>query len=74
MIDKNYGHVVTISGVSGIFGSFGFCDYSASKYAIVGFEESMRNDLISLDKTGVKTTIIFPHYINCGMSENTKKR
>jgi all-trans-retinol dehydrogenase (NAD+) len=61
MLEKNHGHVVTIASIAGIFGSAGLADYCASKFASVGFEESLRNEFINLNKTGVKSTIVCPY-------------
>ena len=55
MMSKNHGHLVTIASMAGIVGAAGLGDYCASKFAAVGFEESIRNELVRLGKTGVKT-------------------
>ena len=72
MLNKNHGHVVTVSSIAGMFGTAGLCDYCASKFAAVGFDESLRNELINLGKTGVKTTLVCPYYINTGMFDGVK--
>jgi len=54
-MSKNHGHLVTIASMAGIVGAAGLGDYCASKFAAVGFEESIRNELVRLGKTGVKT-------------------
>ena len=72
MIEKNHGHLVTIASMAGKFGSAGLCDYCASKFAVVGFDESVRNDLVRLKKNGVKTTVVCPFYINTGMFKGAK--
>ena len=74
MIEKNHGHVVTIASMAGIFGQSGLCDYCASKFAAVGFEESFSNELIRLGKTGVKSTVVCPFYINTGMFDGVKSQ
>lgn len=72
MIEKNHGHVVTIASVAGLFGTAGLVDYCSSKFAAVGFDESLRNELSRLGKTGVKTTCINPYYINTGMFDGVR--
>jgi len=67
MLERNHGHVVTIASLAGIFGVTGLADYCASKFAAVGFDESLRMELVSLGKTGVHTTVICPYYISTGM-------
>lgn len=51
-----------------------FIDYCASKFAAVGFAESMALELLATGADGVKTTIVCPFFINTGMFDgaNTK--
>ena len=72
MLQKNHGHLVTIASMAGFFGNAGLGDYCASKFAAVGFEESFRNELVKMNKTGVKTTLVCPYYINTGMFDGVK--
>ncbi len=60
MIQKNHGHVVTIASIGGYFGISGLCDYCASKFAAVGFDESLRDELARTGKDKVYTTVICP--------------
>jgi all-trans-retinol dehydrogenase (NAD+) len=41
MLDRNHGHIVSVASMAGLFGVSGLCDYSASKFAAVGFNESL---------------------------------
>ena len=74
MVEKNYGHIMTITNVSSLFAIRGLCDYTASKFSVIGFEESLRNELILLGKTGVNTTLICNFYLkskmNVSLNEN----
>ncbi|XP_062850092.1 epidermal retinol dehydrogenase 2 isoform X1 [Trichomycterus rosablanca] len=74
MIAANHGHVVSIASSAGLIGVSGLADYCASKFAAVGFAESMALELHALGCNGVKTTIVCPFFINTGMFEgaNTK--
>ena len=67
MLENNHGHIVTIASVAGLYGTPKLCDYSASKSAVIGFDYSLRIELLRLNKTGVKTTCVCPYYINTGM-------
>jgi len=67
MIQRNQGHIVTIASLAGFFGSCGQGDYCASKFAAVGFDESLRMELASMGRTGVRTTVVCPFYISTGM-------
>jgi all-trans-retinol dehydrogenase (NAD+) len=71
MIENNDGHIVCISSILGLFGCSTVCDYSASKFACLGFTESLRNELIRLDRTNIKTTIVCPALMDTGMFTGT---
>ena len=66
MISANKGHIVTIASSAGLTGVCKMTDYCASKYAAVGLNESLRNELNSMN-SNVKTTCVCPYYINTGM-------
>lgn len=67
MLKNNQGHIVTVSSLTGVFGSAGLCDYSASKAAVIGLDSSLRFELLRLKRTGVKTTCVCPYLIDTGM-------
>ena len=73
MIERNSGHVVTISSAAGIIGVKGLSDYCAGKFAAFGFDESLRMELKRM-KSKVRTTIICPFFINTGMFDGVKTR
>lgn len=39
------GYIVNVSSIGGFIGIFGYTDYSASKFAIIGFSEALRSEL-----------------------------
>jgi len=39
------GYIVNTSSIAGLIGVFGYTDYSASKFAIIGFSEALRSEL-----------------------------
>lgn len=45
MLEKNHGHLVTIASSAGLFGVTGLADYCASKFAAVGFDETLRMEI-----------------------------
>ncbi|XP_055459522.1 epidermal retinol dehydrogenase 2 isoform X2 [Psammomys obesus] len=69
MIANNHGHLVCISSSAGLIGVNGLADYCASKFAAVGFAESMFVELFALKQKGIKTTIVCPFFIKTGMFE-----
>ena len=73
MIERGRGHVVTIASAGGLLGVPGLTDYCATKWAAIGFDESLR---VELEKkaSGVRTTVICPYYTDTGMFEGVKTR
>lgn len=73
MIQRNHGHVVTVASAAGLVGVARQTDYSASKHAAVGFDESLRVEL-ARSAPGVRTTVVCPYYIDTGMFEGVRTR
>ena len=73
MVAANCGHVVTIASAAGLLGVARQTDYSASKHAAVGFDESLR---VELHRTapGIVTTVVCPYYIDTGMFAGVRTR
>ncbi|KAK2176128.1 hypothetical protein NP493_681g01079 [Ridgeia piscesae] len=74
MLRRNHGHVVTIASAAGLFGVTGLADYCASKCAVIGFDDSLRDELAYLGKDGIITTVVCPFYINTGMFDGVKSK
>ena len=74
MIERNHGHIVNIASSAGLAGVTGLADYCASKFAAVGFDESLRCELHAQGKAGVHTTVVCPYFINTGMFAGAKTR
>jgi all-trans-retinol dehydrogenase (NAD+) len=74
MMSRNHGHIVSIASGAGLFALPELCDYCASKFAVVGFDESLRTELAKQGKTGIHTTLVCPYYINTGMFEGVQTR
>lgn len=66
MLERDRGVLVTIASAAGLVGVARQTDYSASKFAAVGFTESLRNEL-RRDGSTVGTLLVCPYYINTGM-------
>jgi len=73
MISRGSGHIVTIASASGLIGVARLGDYSASKWAAIGFDESLRAELRTI-APHVITTVICPYYINTGMFRGVRSR
>ncbi|XP_054841260.1 epidermal retinol dehydrogenase 2-like isoform X2 [Eublepharis macularius] len=74
MMAANHGHLVTIASSAGLIGVTGLMDYCASKFAAVGFLESLEAEMRGLRKTGIRTTVVCPFFINTGMFEGCKTK
>ncbi|KAM6282848.1 epidermal retinol dehydrogenase 2-like isoform 1-T1 [Porphyrio hochstetteri] len=67
MIASNHGHLVSIASSAGLTGVSSLSDYCSSKFAAVGFAESVNLEMTALRRSGIKTTIVCPFFINTGM-------
>lgn len=54
---QGYGHITLVSSILAFFSTYGYAAYSASKYAIVGFAEGLRQDLLD---DGIGVSVFFP--------------
>jgi 3-dehydrosphinganine reductase len=57
MKQKSRGYIVNTSSVAGLIGVFGYTDYCASKFALVGFSEALRGEL---KPHGIKVSVLCP--------------
>jgi 3-dehydrosphinganine reductase len=57
MIHRHSGHIVNISSLVGYLGMYGYSAYSASKFAVRGFTDSLRTEVKRL---GIDLSIVFP--------------
>ena len=73
MIERGRGHVVTIASAAGLIGVPKLTDYAASKWAAVGFDESLRAELRN-SAPAIRTTVVCPFYIDTGMFHGVKSR
>ena len=51
------GYIVNVSSISGLIGVFGYTDYSASKFALIGFSEALRSEL---RRYGIIVSVLCP--------------
>jgi all-trans-retinol dehydrogenase (NAD+) len=73
MIERRRGHLVTIASAAGLIGVPKLSDYGASKWAAVGFDESLRMELRKLTPA-IRTTVVCPYYVRTGLFEGAKSR
>jgi all-trans-retinol dehydrogenase (NAD+) len=73
MLERDRGAVVTIASAAGLTGVARQTDYSASKWAAVGFTESLRSELRA-EGSRVGTLVVCPFYINTGMFDGVRTK
>ena len=73
MLEQGHGHVVTIASAGGIVGTARMTDYCSSKFAAIGFDDSLRMECKRLGLP-IHTTVVCPFYISTGMFEGVKTR
>ena len=73
MIERGDGAVVTIASAAGLLGVAQQTDYSASKFAAVGFTESLRAEMRALGHS-IDTLTVCPFFIDTGMFEGAQSK
>jgi all-trans-retinol dehydrogenase (NAD+) len=73
MVERNSGHIVTIASAGGLVAAPRLTDYSASKFAAVGFDEALRLEL-GREGHDIETTVVCPYYVSTGMFDGVKTR
>lgn len=73
MRERGNGAVVTIASAAGLVGVARQTDYSATKFAALGFAESLRMELAK-ERAGVDSIVVCPYYISTGMFDGVTTR
>jgi all-trans-retinol dehydrogenase (NAD+) len=73
MLERDSGHLVTIASAAGLAGTSKLTDYCSSKFAAVGFDESLRVEL-KRQNSKVMTTVVCPFYTDTGMFAGVRTR
>jgi all-trans-retinol dehydrogenase (NAD+) len=73
MIERRSGHIVTVASAAALIGVPKLADYAASKWAAVGFDESLRAELRTR-APALRTTVVCPYFIDTGMFHGVKSR
>lgn len=71
MLARGSGHIVCVSSLAGLVGLKNRTIYSASKHALRGYFESLRQELY---QSPIKITMIYPGYINTNLPQNALLR
>lgn len=73
MLKRNSGCICTIASAAGMLGVPKMSVYCASKWAVIGWTESMRIEL-KLAKSKVKVISVAPYFINTGMFDGVQSK
>ena len=71
MMSQNSGHICNIASSGGLISNPKMSVYAASKWALIGWSDSLRLEMQQLGKDGNVTTIL-PYYINTGMFDGVQ--
>ncbi|MFT4264260.1 MAG: SDR family NAD(P)-dependent oxidoreductase [Nocardioides sp.] len=72
IIESGDGHIVNISSLFGMLSMPGQSAYNASKYAVRGFTEALREEML-INKHRVGVTCVHPGGIKTGIARNGRK-
>jgi all-trans-retinol dehydrogenase (NAD+) len=71
MIEKGFGRIINIASAAGLTPNPGMTVYAASKWAAVGWSDSLRIEL-EQNHENIKVLTVMPSYINTGMFDGVK--
>ena len=73
MLARNHGHICNIASAGGMISNPKMSVYAASKWAVIGWSDSVRIELAER-KSKVRITTVAPFYINTGMIDGVRSR
>ncbi len=73
MIARGSGHICNIASAGGLISNPRMSVYGASKWAVIGWSDSLRIEL-SEARSKVRVTTVAPYYINTGMFDGVRSR
>jgi short-subunit dehydrogenase len=72
LLDSDEGHIVNIASASALIALPNAATYASSKWAVLGFTDSLREELELTGRGHVGVSAICPSYISTGMFEGAK--
>ena len=69
MLEHGSGHIVNVASYLGVVPAAGLATYCATKHAVVGFSESLRDELAG---TGVTVTVVLPSAVRTDLVSGVK--
>lgn len=74
LYEQGSGHIVNISSAAGLLGVPSLAVYSATKWAVYGLTEALREEAWATGHAGVKYSSIHPNFLKTGMFEGAQLR
>lgn len=71
MMQQGFGHIINIASAAGLVANPNMSVYAASKWAVIGWSESLRLEM-EADAPNVKVLTVTPSYIDTGMFKGVK--
>ncbi|XP_012942779.1 epidermal retinol dehydrogenase 2 [Aplysia californica] len=72
MLENNQGHIVNMASSCGLIGLSHLTDYSASKFGVVGFTQTLNYEIHFSGHDGVHTTLVCPSFVTTGMFQGCR--
>jgi len=72
LLSRPDAHVVNIASAAGLIGLPWGASYASSKWAVIGFSESLRLELEMTKRDSVKVTTVCPSYVSTGLFEGAR--
>lgn len=73
MLRRNHGHICNIASAAGMLSNPKMSVYAASKWAVIGWSDSVRIELKQM-RSRVRVTTVAPFYIKTGMFDGVQSR
>lgn len=73
MLNQNSGHICNIASSGGLISNPKMSVYASSKWALIGWSDSLRLEMKQMKKA-INVTTIMPYYINTGMFDGVKSK
>lgn len=71
MMERGEGNIINVSSLSGLRGTYGNSAYAASKFAMIGWTQSMAVEAI---KHGIRVNAVCPGYVDTEMARSSIRR
>lgn len=72
MIQQGHGHLINMASASGYLGNPSMSVYAGSKWAVIGWSESVRLEMKKAGLKNIHVTTVTPSYIDTGMFAGVK--